>query len=493
MMDSKPSFSRGRKWSITLNVVLSTLILLAVVLMLNYLAARQYWRVPLSFHAQTELSPLTQRVLTGVTNPVKAVVFFDKQEPLFDSVWGLLKEYRFKCPKLSVEVVDYITDPAAAELIRAKYKLTFSSEKDKDLVIFDCQDRTRIVNSGELSELDMAPLMSGKSQEIKRTHFKGEMMFTSAILSVTNPRQLRAGFVQGHGEHSLESDHRLMGYSKFNELLRDNNIQVQPVRLDSASEIEGYQLLIIAGPKNPFLPEEIAKLDQYLKQGGRLMVLFNYEGVEQPTGLEKAMESWGVEVGRNAVMDPEHTVTRYDLVISQFGAHPISKPLLQSHLYMLLPRSVTKIRASGSDAPQVEVLATTGEKGRVITDIRKGELNPSARDFVGTVPVMAAVEKGGLRGVNADRGATRLVVVGDSVFLGNETIDKLANRQFAHLALNWLLARNEVLGELAPRPITEYKLIVTKSQMTNLRWGLLVGMPGSVLLVGGLVWFRRRH
>src|SRR5688572_7347800 len=486
MKNPNPSFSPGRKWSISLSVAISTLALLAVILMVNYLAARHFWRLPLSFHAQTELTPLTQRVLAGVTNPVKAVVYFEKQEPLFDSVWALLKEYRFACPKLTVEAVDYISNPAAAELVRAKYKLT--SQSDKDLVIFDCGGNTRIVNSGELSELDMSQVMSGKGQEIKRTHFKGEMMFTSAILSVSNPRPLKACYVQGHGEHSLDSDHKLMGYSKFNELLRDNNIQVQPLRLDGPGEIPDCQLVIIAGAKDPFLPEELAKLEQYLKQGGRLWVLFNYEGVEKATGLEKALENWGVEVGRNAVMDPENTVTRYDMVISHFGGHPVSKPLLQSHLYLLIPRTVTKVRGvSGADAPQVELLATTGEKGRVITDVRKGELVPSERDFVGTVPVMAAVEKGGLRGVSAERGATRLVVVGDSIFLGNETIDKLANRQFAMLALNWLLARNELLGELGPRPIKEYKLIVTKSQMSNLRWALMAGMPGSVLLAGGLV------
>jgi len=285
MTDPKPSFSPARKWSVSLSVVVSTIAVFALMLMLNYLAARHYYRFPLALNTQTEISPLTLRVLSGVTNPVKAVVFFDKQEPLFDSVWGLLKEYRFACPKLTVEAVDYITDPASAELARAKYQLSFSSEKDKDMVIFDCQGRTRIVNVGELSELDMAPLMSGNSQEIKRTHFKGEMMFTSAILGVSNPRQLKACYVQGHGEHDLDSDHKLMGYSKFNELLRDNNIEVQVLRLDGPGEIPDCQLMIIAGPKNPFLPEELAKVDQYLKQGGRVWVMFNYEAVEKPTGL----------------------------------------------------------------------------------------------------------------------------------------------------------------------------------------------------------------
>ena len=106
---------------------------------------------------------------------------------------------------------------------------------------------------------------------------------------------------------------------------------------------------------------------------------------------------------------------------------------------------------------------------------------------------MAAVEKGGLRGVNADRGATRIVALGDSIFLGNETIDKVANYEFANLAVNWLLARNELLGSIGPKPIKEYKLTMTKKQMVNFQLALVVGMPGSALLLGSMVWFRRRH
>ena len=106
---------------------------------------------------------------------------------------------------------------------------------------------------------------------------------------------------------------------------------------------------------------------------------------------------------------------------------------------------------------------------------------------------MAAVEKGGIRGVSADRGATRLMVVGESIFLGNETIDKVANRDFASHAVNWLLARNEMLVGLGPRPIKEYKLTMTTGDLASVRWILLLGMPGAVLLLGLIVWARRRN
>ena len=105
---------------------------------------------------------------------------------------------------------------------------------------------------------------------------------------------------------------------------------------------------------------------------------------------------------------------------------------------------------------------------------------------------MVAVEKGAIRGVTADRGATRIVVCGDSLFLSNGTIESVANRDFATYAVNWLLARNELLVGLAPQPIKEYKLSMTKSQQANVSWLLIAGMPGFVLFLGTLVWFRRR-
>ena len=58
--------------------------------------------------------------------------------------------------------------------------------------------------------------------------------------------------------------------------------------------------------------------------------------------------------------------------------------------------------------------------------------------------------------------------------------------------MNWLLARDELLKPLGPRPIREYKLLITPAQMTALYWILLLGMPGAVLVIGGLVWLRRQ-
>src|SRR4051812_43092889 len=105
-LEPPPSFSTARKWSISLNVLVSSLTMLTLVLMVNYLAARHFRRLPLTSEAQVSLSDQTEKVLASVTNEVKVIVYFNRQEPLFDSIWALLKEYKFRNRKIALELVD---------------------------------------------------------------------------------------------------------------------------------------------------------------------------------------------------------------------------------------------------------------------------------------------------------------------------------------------------------------------------------------------------
>jgi hypothetical protein len=488
--DAPQSFSAARKWNVSLSVALSVLALAALVLMANYLALRHFHRASLSAHRQTELSPLTRRVLETLTNDVRVTIYYDKDEPIYPSVWSLLKEYTFANSRVQVETVDYTRDPGAAQLVKARYKL--GQVTDKNLVIFDAGGLPKVVTQGELSDYDTQALLAGTGKEVRRTHFKGEMLFTSAILNVTSQATLKAYFLQGHGEHAPDSDDKTLGYSAFAAVLRENNIQYDKLSLATVPEVPAdCHLLIIAGPRDALLQEELERVDRYLRQGGRLFALFNVNAVERETGLERLLAAWGVAVGRNVIKDKE-TMTGNDVIVARFGNHPITRPLYQSALHLLLPRTVSKMPGPGGEGTLAEVLAVTSPEGRVLTDIRKGVPYPGPKDYVGQAPLMTVVEKGRLTGVSTDRGTTRLVVCGDSIFLGNELIHSLANRDFASLAVNWLLDRSQFVGPLGPRPIKEYKLHMTPYQLASVRWLLMLGMPAAVLLVGLLVSVRRR-
>ncbi len=490
--ETRPSFSRARKWSLSLNTVVVLFSMLALAAMINYLAQRHFERFAWSSAIQIKLSPRTLQVLSLITNDVHVVLYYDRREPLYDMSWSLLKAYSFANNHILIEAVDYPGNPGAAQDVKTRYTL---SDRDRDIVIFYCRGQKRIIYHSELSDLDTRALMSGQGNEVRRTHFKGEMMFTSALLTVINARQPKAYFLQRHGEHDFENDEGVSGYSKFGGVLRENAVQFEKLTLETAAEVPtDCNLLIIPGPRTVLLPETVDKIDRYLKQGGRMLTLFNYP--PRRTGLEPMLASWGVAVGNNVVVDPKAVVRQYDMVVASFGTHPLVKPFHHYYqLYLIQPRSIGLETSgpTGVNAPQVEPLFYTTVNG-VAWDIRHdGSLQRSSSDTATNIPLAVAVEKGGVRNVSADRGSTRIVVVGDSYFLANDNIDTEANRQFASQAINWLLARNELLTGLAPRPIHEYKLTMTERQEEAVRWILLLAMPGAVLLIGLLVWIRRRR
>ena len=105
---------------------------------------------------------------------------------------------------------------------------------------------------------------------------------------------------------------------------------------------------------------------------------------------------------------------------------------------------------------------------------------------------MVAVEQKPVAGVASPRGNTRIIVAGDSIFLDNEVIEGGANRDFLSAAVNWLLDRPALLQGIGPRPVTEFRLLMTQDQRREVRWLLLGALPGAVLLFGGLVWLVRR-
>ncbi len=490
-----PSFSRGRKWSLSLNTALSLLAMMALVLMVNYLGARHFTRWSLAGNAQADLSPFSKRVLAGVTNTVKVTLYFNKEAPLYQMAWNLLKAYRFANDRIQVEAVDYIREPGAAELAKVRYKL--SDQNARDVIIFDCQGRADFVYQGELSDLDVDPIMRGETREAKRTNFKGEALFTAAIMNVIGTRQPKAYFLEGHGEHSPDSDDGASGYSRFAGVLHENNVAFDKLRLDGVGEVPAdCNLLIVAGIQAALPPEAVEKVDRYLKQGGRLLALFNSRSALRQTGLEKLLSTWGVAVGRDLVMDEKHSMSRnMDIVASTFGTHPIIKPIYGFGVYLIRPRSISRDRNAprGADAPQVDPLVFTSAAGRVLTDLRPEGAQMTGTDFIGNVPLMVAVEKGGIRNLTADKGATRMVVAGDSTFLANDNIDREANHEFASHAVNWLLARTDLLVPIPAREIKDFKLTLTATQMQSARWILVGGFPGGALLVGALVWLRRRR
>ncbi len=481
---SRNSFSPASRWKIGFDVVLRTLLVFAVVVMVNYLAAIFFHRFYLSSQTSVKLSSRTLAVLNSMTNSVKVTLYFDSNDEFYPDIAALLNEYRAVNKNISIRTVDYMQDPGAAEQVKAQYKL--GSSADKDLVIFDSNGRVKMFSGEALTQYALEQVPNKTEREFRKqpVSFSGEKVFTAMLLALQNPHPLKAYFLQGHGEPSI-TDKGDFGYLKFAATLEQDYVAVTNLELLGDRTVPmDCNLLIIAAPTVPFTEPELQKIDQYLTQGGRLLVLFNYASVKVTTGLESILQRWGVNVLPDIVQDPKNTVTGQDVVVRRFANQPVVSSLSQLSLQMVLPRPVEKVSFANppANAPQVTELAMTSPNATLAND---SSAPPQSYSLITAVEQKPAAVAG-------LRGTTRIIVTGDSIFLGNYYIEGAGNRDFLNSAANWLLDRPQLISGIGPRPVTEFRLLLTQQQKQQLRWLLLAALPGGVLLFGWLVWLVRR-
>ena len=140
--------------------------------------------------------------------------------------------------------------------------------------------------------------------------------------------------------------------------------------LDTNHPVPGdCNLLVVAGPRTPLDETELAEIDRYLTQGGRLLALFSVRSLKNgDTGLEKVLAKWGINVTSGIVHDPDRHRGDQDVIVEDFSpTHPVMNPLMGLALHMIEPRAVGKLHSHApvADAPTVDELAFSGPKSYV--------------------------------------------------------------------------------------------------------------------------------
>lgn len=480
------SFSPGRKWSIGFGVLVSLAALFAIVVMVNYVSHNFFFRREfVSSRSRVRLSEQTRSFVRSLTNEVQITLYYDREDPLYSTIATLANEYWRANPKIKVTTVDYLADPAAAQAVKARYHLDGPAERN--LLIVDCEGRYKKVNGDSLMEFS-APerVLNSREMEFRRrpVSFNGEVACSGMLLAVTSPKPVRVCVLTGHGEHPPAETEAVNGYAKFATVLMQNYLQPELLSLTGTNPVPAdCAALIIAGPRSAIPTNELAKIARYLDDGGRLFLAVNYETAARDLGLERLLIKWGVNVTGTVVADPDNSNSGADVIVKSFSKHPVVSALEGWSVQLALPRQISRVDTGGAaDAPKSEEIALTGPGSLQLNDT-----NAPVRAY----PVAVVVEKGAVAGVTAGK-LTRIVVIGDSLAFNNQMIDAAANRDLARSAVNWLTDRSQLLPGLGPRPVHEFRMLMTRKQWISASVVLLVGFPGAMLIVGGLVWLRRR-
>lgn len=475
-----------KRFLINLNSIAAVVLAFVLVQMIGFVAARNPVRTNLSGRTYYELSDKTLSLLDELEREVTVTVFFQEEHALYLDIENLLEEYQYHSRNIRVEWVDPARDLARTEKLANQYGLT-----EAQVVVFDIGDRSKVVKQADLAELTME---KGR-KEATISAFKGEQAFSSAIYGLMQGEIPTVYFLVGHGEQRISDFDQISGYSKIGTVVLRDNLEVKELMLSGEKQIpENAAALVIAGPTKRMSSVEIEMIEDYLNRSGRVMILLD---ALKETGLESMLTRWGVALREDIVVDPENTLRGSDVHIRRYNAHPICMEM-NSIVQFILPRSIEPLKAEGDevsaeDRPTVVPLFYTSDKSWSETQVEESnaKLDENTGDKRGPFSLGVAVERGASQKMlDVQIRPSRMVVFGDSDFVGNGSMVG-GNEDLFMSALNWLLDREELMA-IAPKPIEEVKLSLSRKQLRHLFWINVAGIPSVAMVIGILVWVRRR-
>ncbi|HET9765621.1 MAG TPA: Gldg family protein, partial [Thermoanaerobaculia bacterium] len=101
----------------------AALLVLAIVVILNYLSFRHYQRWDWTKSHLYTLSEKSLSIIKGLDRDVSVIVFMDDQSPTFQPTRELLERYAAASPKIKVSVVDPLRNPARAQQLVQQYQV----------------------------------------------------------------------------------------------------------------------------------------------------------------------------------------------------------------------------------------------------------------------------------------------------------------------------------------------------------------------------------
>lgn len=481
---------------LTVNALVSALLVAALLVGVNYLGAEHHVRWDLTATREHSLSPQTLKVLRTLPGPIQAVAF-----PGADSTGryrDLLGTYQYYSKNFQYRLVDPDRNPAEAQ----RYKVTSYGQivLQRGAVTYMVDDAT-------------------------------EDALTNGLLHVLETGKKTVYVVQGDGEVPLD-DFTRVGMGAAKQALTGKGFDVKALFLIKEARVPAdASAVVLAAPSQELPPQALGALDAYYRDGGRVLVLVD---PQSPAGVRAWLgREFHVAAPGGLVIDPVSRllganpavpiVTQYPFsdITQNFTlatAFPVATPLVPD----LSDKNVTIVAfVRSSDASYVKTNLEARDIGFQAGVDRKGpavlgvEVTPSPAGAAPPSPpasvtptatvtpsATAAPSKGGRPSPAGSPPAKpapavaapakgSAVLFGNSSFIRNTYVGLVGNRDLFTSTIAWLTQSGNLVS-IAPRVSPFDPFIISGQQGRYLFVGSVIALPLALLVLGASVYFRRR-
>lgn len=436
-----------------------TLVFLSLVFSLlglaNYWAFKHPKQIDITQFKLSEISSQTKSVLKNTPGKVVFKIMARKQEGM---LWVMLLDlYRVEKNDIEIEKFDIDLRP---DLVQ-EYHLT----EDATLVVEYNNKRQYVTNRDELN-------------------------ITNALIKISRPSDPVAYFITGHNEVDLNSK-ETEGEKLIFEAIRNSAVDIRTLNLTTAQEIPfDAKTVILWGPKNRLMNEEIKVLERFLDRGGRLMIGLDPDlNIDANKEIRNLLLKYHINVRNDLVIDRKSFVNGSNgtipLIETYNVEHPITKKF-KGQVFFPLVSSMEEYepRTKKSDE-KINFLTFSSNFPDSWGETSLKEIasqNPSynaGKDVAGPLNLAAAYESS----------KNKIVVFGNSTFVLNNYM-KFGNNFVLFLnSLSWLIDEDRLISFNLPI-IQSERLFISGPQLGIIFYFSVLFTP--LLLIGMAIYMYRR-
>jgi ABC-type uncharacterized transport system involved in gliding motility auxiliary subunit len=500
-------FFRGKNAKKGLRIWTQMVLLAFILGFLYFLFNRQLiLRADLTANQRYSLSEQTLLALKNLSEPVKYYIF--KMEvpqsgnpmmarqiaELQQHVSGIefvLQDFARKNSQVSHETVDMQEDPGLVKQYAVREPFT--------IVAVAGGGKTRFIRPEDyLSQ----QYVGGRPQIIPQY----EEALTTALRSLVRQKTWKIVFTSGHQEKDPYDDAQT-GAGLLRESLEKEGFTVVATNLIMAGGVPAdCDLLVMAGPRDDFAQIEVDYVDQYLMQGKPAFFMAERDAGKR---YRELVSRWGADIGTTTLFDPTRHVGQ-GVIVPDIEPHRITKGLSESKRQVFLAMATPLTRSVFANnrtdtngnkfSPYVVYpLLKSTSRAWAETDPSVAEYNageergPFEAALAITLWPAKTEEKDGKKTVTAGPAKElNIAIFGDSDFIVSGYLGQFpGNRDLFVNTANWAIGQEDRIT-IPPKTMKSYPLNLTVGERNFIGWFSLLVLPLAVIVIGIIVYVRRR-
>ena len=458
-----------------------TAAVVAIVVVLNLIVGQlpeKYRSIDVSNIKIYEISDTSKTLLKNLDQKITMKVLANEEEA-DERIRTFLSKYSGLSKNISVEWIDPVLHPSVLE----------ENDASENTIVVSCEEtgKTTTVAFSDMIVTDMySYYYTGTASE---SEFDGEGQLTGAVNYVVNDAGQQVYRTIGHGEATLSST--------ITDLMNKNNYQMDEWNLlMEGREPEGCELVLINAPTKDLTEEERTAIETYLGQGGDVMLLLGEKNAAEMPNFVALMKTYGMEPADGYIADPERCYQgNYYYLFPQLSLSDEMADGISSEMVLVINAHGFTVTDAARDTITTTAFMNSSDHAYAITEEKQTEgayaLGAVAVEMIEDETESESTEKSETT-EDSETKESRFTVISAGSLIDSQITDTFTTLENTTIFMNAVTANFDGVENLSIEPKSlsiEYNTVQHIGVFSLL---VIFGIPVLILVVGFVVWFKRR-